>query len=122
MNISITARKYNLKPETAQILEEILSAPFRLLGADSEGALLEIEVEEAPAEGRSSEPCRVIARLIVHDDVFHAEAVKPTPQTAADRVRDELEASIRRSRGKTRRMMRRGGGILKRMLRFGGRK
>ena len=119
MNITIKATKYRLTPETEAILEEKLAAPLRLLGEKGDTALLEIEIEEAPPEGRSSEPCRLVARLTVDGNVFHAEAVKPSPESAADRVRSELEAEIRRSRGRTRRLLRRGGAALKRMLRFG---
>lgn len=119
MNISITARKFDLNPETEASVREKLSAPFRLLGDDSERALLEIEVEEAPPEGRSSTPCKLVAVLSLDDEVFHAEAVKPNPESAADRVRSELESAIRRSRGRTRKLFRDGGRAIKQMLRFG---
>ncbi len=119
MNITIKATKYTLRPETEALIEEKLAAPLRLLGDEKENALLEIDVEEAPPEGRSSEPCKLVARLIVGGDVFHAEAVKPTPESAADRVRSELEAEIRRSRGRTRKLWKRGSSAIKNMLRFG---
>lgn len=119
MNITIKATKYPLTPQTEAMLEEKLAAPLRLLGEKGSTALLEVEIEEAPAEGRSSEPCRLVARLIVEGDVFYAEAVKPTPESAADRVRSQLESEIRHSRGRAARLMKRGGAALKRMLRFG---
>ena len=119
MNITIKATKYQLRPETEALIEKKLVAPLRLLGEEGDRALLEIEIEEAPAEGRSSEPCRLVARLIIDDKVFHAEAVKPNPESAADRVRSELESEIRKSRGRARRLIKRGGAALKRMLRFG---
>lgn len=119
MNITIKATKYRLTPETEAIIEEKLAAPLRLLGEKGDTALLEIEIEEAPPEGRSSEPCRLVARLTVDGMVYHAEAVKPSPSSAADRVRSELEAEIRRSHGRAQRLIRRGGAALKNMLRFG---
>lgn len=119
MNITIHATKYRLTPETEAIIEEKLAAPLRLLGEKGDGALLEIEVEQAPPEGRSSEPCRLIARLVINDKVFHAEAVKPTPESAADKVRSELEAEIRHSRGRARTLWKRGHSAVKRILRFG---
>lgn len=119
MNTTIKATRYELSPKTEALLEEKLAAPLRLLGEEGDRALLEIEIEEAPPEGRSSEPCHLVARLIVNDTVFHAEAVKPTPASAADKVRAELEAEIRHSRGRTRKLFKRGGAALKRMLRFG---
>jgi hypothetical protein len=119
MNITIKATKYQLSPETEALIEEKLAAPLRLLGEKGDNALLEIEIEEAPPEGRSSEPCHLVARLIVGGDVFHAEAVKPSPESAADRVRSELEAEIRHSRGRARRLLKRGSGAIKRMLRLG---
>ncbi len=118
MNITIKSAKYGLAPGTEAAIERKLVAPLRLLGDDGENALLEIEVEDAPPEGRSSEPCRLVARLTVGGDVFHAKAVKPSPESAADRVRSELEAEIRRSRGRARRLWRRGESAIKRMLRF----
>lgn len=118
MNITTKATKYQLKPETEALLEEKLTAPLRLLGEAGDHALLEIEIEEAPPEGRSATPCRLVARLIINDKVFHAEAVKPSPESAADKVRSELEAEIRHSRGRARRLLERGSSAIKRMLRF----
>ena len=119
MNITIKATKYQLSPATEALIEEKLAAPLRLLGEVGDRALLEIEIEEAPAEGRSSEPCRLVARLIIDGDVYHAEAVKPTPESAADRVRSELEAEIRHSRGRARKLWKRGRAAIKQMLRLG---
>jgi len=119
MNISIKTTRYTLSPETEALIEKKLVAPLRLLGEQGENALLEIEVSEAPAEGRSSEPCRVVAQLTVDGNVYHAEAVKPSPESAADRVRSELEAEIRSARGRARRLVKRGGVALKRMLHLG---
>ena len=119
MNITIKATKYEFTPEDEAIIEKKLAAPLRLLGEDGDTALLEIDIEKAPPEGRSSEPYRLVANLIVGGQVFHAEAVKPTPESAADRVRSHLEAEIRRSRGRTRKLFKRGGAAIKRMLRFG---
>lgn len=118
MHITIKATKYQLRPETEALIEEKLAAPLRLLGEEGDRALLEIEVQEAPPEGRSSEPCRLVARLIINDTVYHAEAVKPNPESAADRVRSQLEAEIRRSRGRARRLWKRGHAAIKQMLRF----
>ncbi len=118
MNITIRTPKYKLTPETEALIEEKLAAPLRLLGEKGENAFLEIEVEEAPPEGRSSEPFRLVARLIVDNKVFHAEAVKPSPESAADRVRSELESEIRKDRGRSRKLWKRGGAALKKMLRF----
>jgi ribosome-associated translation inhibitor RaiA len=119
MNITIKATKYQLRPETEALIEKKLAAPIRLLGEEGDRALLEIEIEEAPPEGRSSEPCRLVARLAIDDKVFHAEAVKPSPESAADRVRSQLEAEIRKSRGRTHTLWKRGHAAVKRMLRFG---
>lgn len=112
-------KKYDIPSETEAIIEEKLSAAARLLGKKGDVAILEIEVEQAPPEGRSSEPFRLVARLTVEGEVYHAEAVKPTPESAADRVRSELEAEIRKRRGRERSLVKRGGAALKRMLRFG---
>lgn len=119
MHITFNATKYTLAPETEKLIRTKLAAPLRLLGERSDTALLEIEVEQAPPEGRSSEPCRLVARLIVDDTVFHAQAVKPTPESAADKVRSELEAEIRHSRGRARKLFKRGSAALKRIARFG---
>ncbi|MDP2665052.1 MAG: HPF/RaiA family ribosome-associated protein [bacterium] len=119
MNITIKATKYQLRPETEALIEKKLAAPLRLLGEEGDRALLEIEIEEAPPEGRSSEPCKIVARLTINDKVYHAEAVKPTPESAADKVRSELEAEIRHSRGRARTLWKRGHSAVKRMLRFG---
>ena len=119
MNITIKATKYALTPETEALLEEKLAAPLRLLGREGDRAMLEIEIEEAPPEGRSSEPVRLVARLSINGKVFYSEAVKPTPASAADRVRSELESEIRKDRGRSRRLWKRGGSAIKDMLRFG---
>jgi hypothetical protein len=119
MHITIKATKYQLSSQTEALIEEKLAAPLRLLGDEGDRAMLEIELEDAPPQGRSSEPCHLVARLIVDDKVYYAEAVKPTPESAADKVRNELEAEIRKSRGRTSRLMRRGGAAIKKLLRFG---
>lgn len=119
MNITINASKYRLTPETEALITEKLKAPLRLLGNDSETALLEIEVAQAPAEGRSSEPYRLVARLAVGGDVYYAEAVKPSPESAADRVRSDLESEIRKSRGRAQRLWKKGKLAVKDILRFG---
>jgi ribosome-associated translation inhibitor RaiA len=119
MNITIkSAKDCKLSSEEEALIEEKLASPLRLLGEASDTALLEIEIEQAPPEGRSAKPFRLVANLIVNDKVFHAEAVKPSPESAADRVRGELEAEIRRSRGRARKLFKRGSSALKRMLRF----
>jgi hypothetical protein len=118
MNITVRA-KQKLDPQTENLLEEKLAAPLRLLGEEKEQALLEIDIEEAPAEGRSSEPYRLVVNLSVHGKVYHAEAVKPTPEAAADRVRSELEQEIRKSRGRARALWKRGHQAIKDMMRFG---
>jgi ribosome-associated translation inhibitor RaiA len=119
MHITIKSTKYQLTPATEALIEEKLAAPLRLLGEKSDTALLEIEIEEAPPEGRSSEPCRLVARLIIDGKTYHAEAVKPSPESAADRVRSQLEAEIRKSRGRARRLWKRGHAAIKDILRFG---
>lgn len=119
MHITIKATKYELSKETEAIIEEKLAAPLRLLGKEGDRAMLEVEIEEAPPEGRSSEPCHLVARLSINDKVYYADAVKPNPQSAADKVRSELEAEIRHSRGKANQMVKRGGAAIKKMLRFG---
>lgn len=119
MQITINATKYRLDPVTEALVEEKLAAPLRLLGKESDRALLEIEVEEAPPHGRSSEPYRLVARLKIDGKVYYGEAIKPTPESAADTVRAELESEIRKTRGRAHRLMKRGASAIKRMLRFG---
>ena len=119
MNIIIKATKYEFTPETEAIIEKKLAAPLRLLGEEGDTALLEVEIEQAPPEGRSSEPYRLVANLIIGGKVFHAEAVKPSPESAADRVRSHLEAEIRHSRGRAQSLVKRGGAAFKKILRFG---
>ncbi len=119
MHITIKSTKYQLTPATEALIEEKLVAPLRLLGEEGDRAMLEVEIEDAPPEGRSSEPCRLVARLIVNGVVYHAEAVKPNPESAADKVRSALEAEIRHSRGRARRLWKRGHAAVKRIMRFG---
>lgn len=57
MRTTIKANKYPLSPESEAILEEKLAAPLRLLGEEGDGALLEIEIEEAPARGARPNRC-----------------------------------------------------------------
>lgn len=118
MNITTKATTYAFTPEDEMLIEKKLAAPLRLLGEEGDTALLEIEIEQAPPEGRSSEPYRLVANLTVGGKVFHAEAVKPSPESAADCVREALEAEIRHSRGRARKLFKRGGAALKRMMRF----
>ncbi|MCX6794060.1 MAG: hypothetical protein NTY06_03065, partial [Candidatus Gottesmanbacteria bacterium] len=61
MHITIKATKYAFTPEDEALVEKKLAAPLRLLGEESDTASLEIEIEHAPPEGRSSEPYRLVA-------------------------------------------------------------
>ena len=120
MNISINTTQYrDLSPEAKGAVEAKLAPIERLLGTEGEKALLEIEISHAPAEGRSATPTHVVARLVLHDRVYHAEAVKPTPESAADRVRSTIEAEIRHVRGKGKGFIRRSAARMKDALRFG---
>lgn len=120
MNITIRSANYTLTPEDEALIEEKLVAPLRLIGEkDEDETLLEIDVFQSPPHGRSATPCRLIANFTVGGDVYHAEAVKPTPESAADTVRGELEAEIRRARGRARRLFKRGSRAFKKMLHFG---
>ena len=120
MNITTdTTRFENLPEASRQTVEKKLAPVGRLLGEEEAAALLSIELEPAPAEGRSATPVKLVANLSVGREVFHAEAVKPTPESAADRVRRTLEAEIRKVRGREHGLWKRGSERLKGMLRFG---
>lgn len=119
MNIIIKTAKYELSPESEAMVKEKLVAIEKLLGGEAATALLEVEVTEAPAEGRSAEPYRLVARLTTNGRVYHAEAVKPSPESAADRVREDLSAEIRHERGRAKTLWKRGRAAVKNMLRFG---
>jgi len=120
MQTTIRSAKYALTPRDEAIIEEKLVAPLRLVGEkDHDETMLEVEVEQSPAEGRSATPCRLVANFTVGGTVFHSEAVKPSPESAADRVRGQLEAEVRRSRGRARRLWREGSARIKQMLHIG---
>lgn len=120
MNIALNDEtKHKLSPEDAALVEKKLVAPLRLLGGENETAMLEVEIEEAPPEGRSSTPYRLAARLTKDGKVYYAEAVKPSPESAADRVRATLEAEIRHESGRSRSLFKRGASAIKDMIRFG---
>ncbi len=120
MNISTNATQYESLPlASRQAVEDKLAPVARLLGADAETALLELELAPAPAEGRSATPTKLVAVLKVAGRTYHAEAVKPTPESAADRVRATLEHEIRKVRGKDKSMWKRGAERLKDMMRSG---
>ncbi len=118
MKISINATQFIALPQASRdAVEEKLTPIARLLGTDEPVALLEVEIATAPPEGRSATPTRITARLAIGNDVLRAEAVKPTAEAAADRVRSTLEHEIRKTRGKGKSVWRRGAERLKDMLR-----
>lgn len=120
MNISINATQFDTFPQSSRDqVEEKLQPLARLLSADEATALLEVELAPAPAEGRSASPTRLAATLSFGGHVVHAEAVKPTPEAAADRVRATLEHEVRNVRGKGESRWRKGAARVKNMLRFG---
>ena len=108
-----------LPPQARETVEERLAPVGRMLGTDEHVALMELDLSSAPAEGRSATPVKLVANLSYGSTVLHAEAVKPTPEAAADRVRRSLEHEIRKVRGKEHNVWRRGAGRIKDMLRFG---
>ncbi|HVM58811.1 MAG TPA: HPF/RaiA family ribosome-associated protein [Candidatus Paceibacterota bacterium] len=120
MNVIFNATQFKDLPDaTRQAVEDKLAPVARLLGEDEKLAILDLELAEAPAEGRSSTPAKLSATLTMGKHVFHAEAVKPTPESAADRVRSSLEHEIRKVLGKEKGMFKRGALRVKNMLRFG---
>jgi ribosome-associated translation inhibitor RaiA len=119
MQISLRVKDLELTQDAKERLEEKFKGVEKLLGRDADMALLELDIEPAPAEGRSSAPYRLVANVKVDGHVYHGEAVKPSPESAADRVRAELDAEIRRVRGKGKNFIRRGGAAVKDFLRFG---
>lgn len=121
MNISTNTTQFESLPlASREAVEEKLAPIARLLGSEADTALLEIELEPAPAEGRSATPTKVVAVLKTNGRTYHAEAVKPTPESAADRVRATLEHEIRKVRGKDKSVWKRGAERLKDMMRSGG--
>jgi ribosome-associated translation inhibitor RaiA len=119
MNISLNATQFPELPSEGHAAIERKLAPIgRLLGTGEATALLDVEIAHAPAEGRSATPTRLTATLTFGGEVVHAEAVKPTPESAADRVRSTLEAEVRRVRGKGKSVWKRGAERLKDMVRF----
>lgn len=120
MNISINASRFeNLPRASRDAVEEKLAPVARLLGPEGSAAILDVEIASAPPEGRSATPTRITANLACGKAVFHAEAVKPTPAAAADRVRATLEHEIRAARGKGKSVWKRGAMHLKNVFRFG---
>ena len=120
MNISINVTQFeDLAEASRESVEQKLAPVGRLLGADEATALMEIELAHAPAEGRSATPTRLVARVTTLGEVFRAEAVKPTPEAAADRVRATLEQEIRKVRGKGKSAWKKGAERAKDWLRFG---
>jgi len=119
MNISTNATQFTDLPRSSRDAVENKLAPVaRLLGNDAAAALLEIELAPAPAEGRSATPTKLVAVLKAGGTTYHAEAVKPTPESAADRVRRTLEAEVRRRLGKES-AWKRGASKVKDWMRFG---
>ena len=120
MNISINASQFeDFTDSSRATIEKKLSPVARLLGADESTALMEVELAHAPAEGRSATPTKLVARVTTLGEVFRAEAVKPTPEAAADRVRATLEHEIRKVRGKGKSAWKKGAERAKDWLRFG---
>lgn len=117
MNITTRIKGPELAAGEQERVEERFAAIARYLGADSERALLELDLEPAPAEGRSATPYRLVANLRLDGTTYHAEAVKPSPESAADRVRSELDNELRKVRGREKRSWRRGAAAVKNMLR-----
>lgn len=117
MRITIKTGNGEFSEESRVAIEDKLSPVGRLLGGDEERALLDVEVERAPAEGRSAEPYRLSANIRIDGKVYHAEAVKPTVESAADRVRDELSNELRHARGKAKSLFKRSGAAVKSLLR-----
>jgi ribosome-associated translation inhibitor RaiA len=117
MQISLRVKGESIGAEGQERLEQKFAGIERMLGEESFAAHLELDLERAPAQGRSAEPYKLIANLSFGKHVLHGEAVKPTPESAADRVRSELDHEIRRVRGKG--LVRRTGAAVKNFFRFG---
>ncbi len=116
MNITIKATNCTLTENSRELIERKFGLLERFV-RDDQSAQLALEVEEMTVAEKDGSRYRVEANLMTKGALYRAEARSGTLETAAEKVRHELEGEVTRAHGRARRLFRRGGAVVKNVLR-----
>lgn len=117
MHITTKATNYGLTDVIRTLIEEKAESCAKLLGAQSDEALFEVEVGLATEKHRTGDIYRAEGNLTADGKLYRAEATADTMEKAIEDMRDEMAREISRARGRARGLLRRGGSAVKSFLR-----
>lgn len=120
MDLRTKTTDYQMTPEVASYLGEKIASIERLLGTDSHGARLEVELGRDTGRMQHGAHVWFAEMTLSVPGGAHARATNraSTINAAIDDVKEELEKQIRRSKKLHKRLIRKGGALAKRLLRL----
>ena len=99
MDIRIKAHDFVVTEDTSAYLEERLKTIENHLGADAEGARVEVELGRGAGHSKHGDNWFAQMRIVITgSDLLHAEADAETVNAAIDILKDEMLAVLKKSR------------------------
>ncbi|XKT74924.1 MAG: HPF/RaiA family ribosome-associated protein [Patescibacteria group bacterium UBA2103] len=121
MNILFKGTNYTITPEIESLCTSKITSATRMLGADQEKALTEVELELVEERKNNNAVYRAEVNVSLDGKLYRAESTRRSMQNAISDVKKELSNEIRRDRGKDKSLMKQGGRAVKSFLRGFGR-
>lgn len=117
MNIIFKGTNYTITPDIEKLCNDRIGAATRMLGADKEKALVEVELELVEERKNNNAVYRAEANVSVDGNFYRAESTRRSMQNAISDVKKGLSNEIRKDRGKNSSMIKNGGRAMKSLLR-----
>jgi ribosomal subunit interface protein len=115
---NIKTTNFNMTDEVQNYIEEKVAAIERLITYENEDEVT-CDVELEQVRDQHGVAWRAEMNLLVHGEMYRAEASGENVNAALDEVKDEIMKRVRRSKRKRFDMLKRGGARLKEWMRFG---
>jgi len=117
MNIIFKGTNYTISPDIEELCQQKIESATRMLGADQEAALVEVELQLVEERKNNNAVYRAEANVSVNGKFYRAESTRRSMQNAISDVKKGLSNEIRKDRGKDSSMFKNGGRAVKSLLR-----
>jgi ribosomal subunit interface protein len=120
MQTKVKATDYEMTPETTEYLDTRIAALEKLVDADDESAMCEVEIGRDGGKKQHSDHLWCVEiRIIAAGVNVYAKNRAPSVHAAIDDVREEVERQLRQGKGKKAALNKKAGKSFKDWLRFG---
>ena len=117
MNINFKGTNYTISEDIEKLCRERVASATRMLGKDSEKALIEVELELVEERKNNNAVYRAEVNVSVDGKFYRAESTRRSMQNAISDVKNSLSNEIRKDRGKNESLFKNGGRAVKSLLR-----